>query len=104
MVPSVLEEVPKFDGDGIHPVVSRVKSHLCACTLVSSQTLPPPTIHLLCRIERAQGVKGEEHRCRRTVVEGALKQGIPGGNGVVVGRGWGGGAGWGRAAGALGAV
>jgi len=35
---------------------------------------PPPPV---CRIERAQGVKGEEHRFRRTVVEGALKQGNP---------------------------
>jgi hypothetical protein len=58
VVPSVLEEVPKFDGDGIHPVVSRVKSHLCACTLVSSQTLPPPTIHErhLAMERRANGV------------------------------------------------
>ena len=37
----------------------------------------PPPLPSVCRIERAQGVKGEEHRCRRTVVEGALKQGNP---------------------------
>jgi hypothetical protein len=57
VLPSVLEEVPKFHGHGIHPMVSGVKCHLCACTIVLSQALSPPTYtrHLAME-KRANGV------------------------------------------------
>ena len=57
VLPGVLEEVPKFHGHGIHPMVSGVERHLWACTIVSPQTHSPPTYTRHLAIEkRANGV------------------------------------------------